>query len=802
MNRREFRERAEREIIRLDGATGTELMKRGMVPGVSPELWVCEHPEALNDLHLAYLNAGSNLLYVPSFGANEVKLAEYGLASRLREINMELVKIARRSSKDAMLFGDIGGTGRLLQPTGEMDFEECVAIFRRQAEALLAAGVDGFGIETMLDLNEARAAVLAVRELTDELPVIVTLTVESGGRTLTGCDPAASLVALQDLGVDAFGCNCSTGPAEIAKIISAVKPYAKIPLVAKPNAGMPHLDKEGRTVFDLSPEEFAEASLQLLDAGASIIGGCCGTTPEHIAALTRKTADRRPEVKKTLPYGFISSSSRIVRPGCNSSVVLIGERINPTGKKALQADLRAGSMDMVFDFAREQEAQGADVLDVNFGLADIDEADFMRNAAVELPAVTRLPLCFDTTDARSAETALRRYAGRALFNSISAEKSRIENLLPVVVRYGALPVLLPLADNGVPSTAAERKAILKRLLDAVEACGRNPREALADALIMTVGTNPEAPREALEFIRYCANELDLPTVCGLSNVSFGLPGRPEINRSFLALSQANGLAAVIANPSSPGIVAQLVAGDALLGRDEQLEKCVSYFSGMKKVVSDAPAQEAKENVSAGEQLREALLQGRKNNLENILQEVLTNVEPAKVVQEILIPALGEVGDKFGRKELFLPQLMQSAAVMKTAMEILNPLLEKNTVSGGPTVVFATVEGDIHDIGKNIVILLMRNHGFDVIDLGKDVSPQKIVDVARESKAALVALSALMTTTMPKMRETIELLRAGNLNMPVMVGGAAVDQEFAESIGAYYSSDAAGAVKVAQALTGE
>jgi len=797
MNRQEFRDFAFRQIVRLDGATGTELSKRGLPPGVCPEEWICRHPEALHDLHRAYRAAGSDILYVPTFGGNEKKLAAFSLAEQMTEINTRIVQIARQAETGAMLFGDLAPLGELLYPAGTLDFEECVSVFRRQAAALAAAGVDGFAIETMMDLNETRAALIAVREVSETLPVIVSLTVDSSGKTLTGCDAVAALAALQELGADAFGCNCSSGPREMAPVIARLKPYAKIPLMAKPNAGMPHLDAAtGETRFDLAPKEFAEAMHALIDAGASLIGGCCGTTPDHIAALTRATAGRKPEKISPLS-GVLSSSSRIVRPVCAGKTLLIGERINPTGKKALQAELREGKLDLVRQFAREQEAAGADLLDVNFGLAGIDETALMKQAIPLLVTCSTLPLCIDTTDAATAEAALRLYPGRALFNSISAETSRLEEVLPVVKKYGALPILLPLTDQGIPQTLAERKNVLQTLLDALRRIGMDPAEAMADLLIMTMGADPQAPRSALEFLDHCTKELSLPTVCGLSNVSFGLPGRAEINRSFLALAQSRGLTAAIANPGAPGIIDQLTAGNALLGYDENLAACLRRFSAPQETL---PAEKAPE-MSVEKRIFQAIETGEKSHLPALLQEAADKGDsPDFLLETCLIPALTSVGDRFGRKELFLPQLMQSAGAMQSAMEVLEPLLSTRKTASGPVIVFATVEGDIHDIGKNIVILLLKNRGFQVVDLGKDVPAAAIVKAVREHHASLVALSALMTTTMPKMKECIALLKEEGLSLPVMVGGAAVDELFAASIGAFYSTDAAAAVALAVRLT--
>lgn len=806
MTRTRFHALIEQRLIQLDGATGTELVKRGMPAGVCPEAWVLEHPEALAAVQQAYAASGSDLVYAPTFGGNPLKLAEFHLEQRTGEINRQLAKISRRAVPGKLVFGDIAPTGQLVEPFGPLPFEKTVELYKEQVRGLIDGGVDGFAIETMMDLQEARAALIAVRELSD-LPAIVTLTFEPGGRTLTGVHPVSALVTLQALGADAFGCNCSTGPAEMAEVIRELKPYAAIPLVAKPNAGMPHL-VDGTTVFDLAPDAFAKASVALIDAGANLLGGCCGTSPAHLAALHNEISSRRPLPVRQEKRGVVASPSSFRRLAQEEPFAIIGERINPTGKKALQAELRAGKFELVREFAREQSAQGAALLDVNFGLSGIDETAMMRAGVAELVRIGSTPLCIDSTRPETVEAALRLYPGRALLNSISAEEERLNKVLPIAAKYGAMLILLPLTDDGIPESAAERIEVLDRILAEAARYGYTPADCAADALIMTISADRQAAAVSLDFIEYCSRQLKLNTVCGLSNVSFGLPARATVNLTFLGMAIGRGLNCAIANPSAPGIVDAVIASDALSGRDPQLDRYLAHHavaaSGeTSRQTAPTPAPTAQ---SPEELLRDAVLRGKKEAVPAILDTLIAaGKAPGELVDGILIPAITEVGNRFERKEYFLPQLMQSAAAMQLAMEQLEPLLRSGGAdAAGPVFLLATVKGDIHDIGKNIVALLLKNHHFQVIDLGKDVPAETIVDAAIEHDAAFIGLSALMTTTMPQMKVVVDLARSRGVTAPVIVGGAAVDEAFADSIGAIYAADAMATVRRATELlqTGE
>ena len=803
MDRQQFRELAQKQIIRLDGATGTELAKLGLPPGVAPEKWVVENPQAIITVQKNYIAAGSNIVYAPTFGGNPEKLKEFNLESKCFELNKQLVSLSKEAAgSNAYVFGDIAPTGHLISPLGDFAFEEAVNVYKEQISALIAGGVDGLAIETMMDLQEARAAVIAARELTTTLPIIVTITCEVGGRTLTGTNPISALVALQAMDIDAFGLNCSAGPDEMLPIIESLKPYANIPLIAKANAGMPKL-VDNKTIFELSPEDFAKKALKLADAGAGILGGCCGTTPQHIKALNDVLGDYKPQAVGAKIKGVISSSSQFVEISSSMPLTIIGERINPTGKKAFQAELRAGSLTMAESFARTQTEQGAQVLDVNFGLAGIDQTQMMKDGIFAISRASTLPLCIDSTNPETVEAALRYYPGRALLNSISFEKERIEKVLPIAAKYGAMLILLPLSDDGIPATSKERMDILDKIICETQKYNYQPSDCVVDALIMTVSADRRAAISALEFIEQVAKEKDMATVCGLSNVSFGLPSRAIVNSAFLAAAAKSGLTMAIANPEASGIMDTVRAMNVLLDKDPGMKTFIAYSqkaAGATKVTNTV---EVAVNQTPEEKLFKAILDADNNSAATEINNLLAvNKTPGEIVNNILIPALTEVGSKFEKKEYFLPQLMNSASTMSSAMAILEPLLAQNSSANetSPVFIMATVEGDIHDIGKNIVTLLLKNHNFKVIDLGKDVKAQVIVQAAIDHNAQVIGLSALMTTTMPKMEETLKLLKENNLNIPVIVGGAAVDSSFAQSIGAYFGEDAMDTVRIAQQLT--
>ena len=805
MNRSEFRKRIAESILILDGATGTELAKKGLPAGCCPEAWILDHPQAMLDLQKSYIQAGSTIIYTPTFGGNRHKLANFGLQDQADDMNRRLAALSREAAGSrAAVFGDLAPTGLMVEPMdGGAPFDDIMDIYRQQARSLLDAGVEGFVIETMLDIQEARAALLAVRELAPDMPVLCSMTYEQDGRTLTGTDPATAVVILQSLGADAVGCNCSAGPAEMARLIAAMRPYARVPLIAKPNAGLPKL-VNGKTQFEMDAAAFAATIPALVEAGAGLIGGCCGTTPEHIrmAAETARTLPV-PTPAEHIPV-CLASSRKIVSVSPDRPFAIIGERINPTGKKALQAELRQNDFSLVRSFAREQELNGAAVLDVNMGLPGGDEKALMTQAIRYLTQDSALPLCIDTTKPDVAEAALKLYPGRAIFNSISAETDRLEKVLPVVAKYGAMLILLPLDDNGIPATAQERITIIQNLFEKARQYGYTKEEVAVDGLVMTVSANPQAANATLELIDWAARTWKTNTVCGLSNISFGLPRRDLINRAFLGMAIGRGLNMAIANPMLQDIRETALASDVLALRDENAQSFVRTFAAAPasaSAASVAPAPAAAESLL--DQISACVLNGDDSSIVKVVHAALDQNHAADaIVNTALIPAITAVGDKYERKEYYLPQLLSAAKAMRTAMDILLPRLAASPSAKEPQgrIILATVKGDIHDIGKNIVAMMLRNYGFQVLDLGKDVDAETIIDTAVKENISLIGLSALMTTTMTRMKEVIDLAREKGLaHLRFIVGGAVLDQAYADSIGAHYAADAMATVRIAQSL---
>ena len=800
MTRKEFRDMIENKVVFLDGATGSNLQKRGMPNGVCPEQWILENKEVMLQLQKEYVEAGTNILYAPTFTANRIKLAEYGLEDKIAEVNKGLVAISKEAATGkAYVAGDLTMTGEQLSPIGNMDFEELVEIYKEQISYLAEAGVDLLAIETMMSLQETRAAVIAAKE-TCELPIMVTMTFEADGRALYGTDPLTAAVVLESLGVDAFGINCSTGPKQMAAMFQQIKEAVKIPLIAKPNAGMPMLDEDGNTVYLLEPEDFVEEITALYENGAGILGGCCGSTPEHIKAVVNKFGTKKPVAREYRKMRYITSERETLSFGLDDPFIIVGERINPTGKKKLQQELREGRMDMVLDFAEDQEVKGAGILDVNMGMSGVDEKELMLKAIEELSMATNLPLSIDSSYVEVCEAALRRYPGRALLNSISMESHKIERLLPVAKKYGAMFILLPLSDAGLPKSLEEKITIIDQVVKKAEEIGFTKEDIVVDGLVTTVGANKKAGLETLETIRYC-KENGLATTCGLSNISFGLPERTMVNTAFLTMAIQSGLTMAIANPSQDLLVAAAFASDLLLNKENSdlryIEKMqqVSFNTTASEKKGEAASPTGKEGVTS---LYEMVLKGKKNLIVEETKKLLQEGEnPNELLQKSLIPAINEVGDLFDKGTYFLPQLISSAEAMKSSIEIIQPLLrEESDAKDMPTVVIATVHGDIHDIGKNLVALMLENYGFNVIDLGKDVPREVIVETAIKEKAEVIGLSALMTTTMQEMKCVVDYAKEQGCTAKIVIGGAVITPDYAVQIAAdAYAKDAAESVKV-------
>ncbi|PYG87523.1 5-methyltetrahydrofolate--homocysteine methyltransferase [Ruminiclostridium sufflavum DSM 19573] len=802
MDKAQFRELISNKLLILDGATGTELQKKGMPTGVCPEKWVFENPHVIKSIQKEYIKEGSNILYTCTFGGNRIKLDEFGLGDRTVELNRSLASFSREAAGNKCLVaGDLASTGRFIKPLGDMSFEECVNIYKEQVKGLLEGGVDIFVIETMLDIQEARAALLAVKESCD-LPICVSMSFDENMRTLTGTDPVTALITLQSLGADVVGCNCSTGPGQMVQIISMMKPYARVPLMAKPNAGLPKL-VNGTTIFDMEPEEFGEYTKDFLKAGVNLLGGCCGTSPDYIRQIYMKSSGMKPEATVFKPYSAITSIRKTVAFGFSRPVAIVGERINPTGKKQLQAELREGATHEIRRFAAEQVEKGADILDVNVGMPGIDEKEAMLSTVSLLSSITDAPLCLDSSSPEVLEAALRIYPGRALINSISQEKVKLERLLPVAAKYGAMFILLPLSDEGVPEKAEQREAIVKNIFDKAAEYGYQKSDVVVDGLVMTVSANQEAAVETLNLIAWCAKEFGCGTIVGLSNVSFGLPERSWVNAAFLAMAVGSGLTMAIANPSSDLLMNIKMACDVITKNDINSRNYISFFNNRQKP-SAVEAQAKAEAKKIGERIFDAVLEGDNEIIGALISKALDeNIGARDIVDNHLIPAINQVGKLFDEKKYFLPQLIQSAEAMKKGFIYVEPLLKQNgSVQEKEIIILiATVKGDIHDIGKNIVALMLKNYGFKVYDLGKDVSAETIINKAKSLKAHIIGLSALMTTTMVEMKDVIKLAREQNLSCKFMIGGAVVDADYAREIGADgYSRDAYEAVKLAKRLS--
>ena len=837
MTREEFITLSKDHILYLDGATGSNLVKAGMPSGICPEQWILEHQDVMLQLQKDYVQAGTNILYAPTFTANRVKLAEYHLEKNMTSMIRDLVAISKKAAESTpghpvYVAGDLTMTGEQLKPMGKMELETLIDIYKEQILCLVDAGADLLVVETMMSLAETRAALIAAKEVCD-LPVIATLTFEADGRTLFGTDAKTAAIVLESLGASAIGANCSTGPAQMENIISEMVSHTRIPVIAKPNAGLPFLDENGTTCYNMEAEEFAEEMEVLVNAGATILGGCCGTTPEFIRQIHERfgtdakvAASRRPDGIRYLTSERITHSF-----GLDDGFFVVGERINPTGKKALQAQLREGSFEKVIQFAEEQEACGAKVLDINMGMSGIDEKASMLRALEEVSGVTNLPLSLDSSYVEVLEAALRNYPGRALVNSVSLETEKFEKLLPIVAKYGAMFILLPLSDAGLPKDIEEKKEIIHKIYDRALSLGMCKEDIVVDGLVATVGANPKAALETLETIRYC-KENGFATICGLSNISFAMPERSFVNTAFLTLAIQAGLTMAIANPSQELLMSCALAADLLLNKEEAALRYIEYAGGVRERREEKEAELAKklallENQgttaktgTAGnaakeattdngpqinemqDKLKTAVLKGNRNGIVKITKEALESGEkPAELLNQVLLPAINQVGEFFDQGKYFLPQLIASAEAMKNSIEVLEPLLQTGgTGEEMPVVVIATVEGDIHDIGKNLVALMLKNHGFHVIDLGKDVPQAKILESAKEHHAEFIALSALMTTTMQRMREIVAAAKEEGITAKIIIGGAVITQEYADEIGADgYSKDAADAVKLAKSL---
>ncbi|MBO5939279.1 MAG: homocysteine S-methyltransferase family protein [Clostridia bacterium] len=788
-------------IVYLDGGMGTLLQAEGLRPGELPERWNLTHAEVIRRIHRAYFEAGSNIVSTNTFGANRLKFS----AEELDEIVRSAVENARvaQDGIDRVSFValDVGPTGRMLKPYGDLDFEDAVEVFAETVRLGVKYGVDLIFIETMNDSLETKAALLAAKE-NSSLPVFVSNAYGADGKLMTGADPLAMVTMLEGMGADAIGVNCSLGPKALSSVVDQYLRYASIPVLLKPNAGLPKA-VEGKTVYDVTPFEFAEEVATLVKAGVRLVGGCCGTTPEYIAATVAATKELFPVAIEAKNITAVSSYTHAVVFG--NQPILIGERINPTGKKRLKEALRNREIDYLLSEGIAQEEKGAMILDVNVGLPEIDEKEMLVTAVTELQAILDLPLQIDTADPVAMEAALRRYNGKAMINSVNGKKESMDAVFPLAKKYGGLVVALTLDEEGIPATAEGRLTVAKKILATAKEYGLSEKDLIFDPLAMTVSADPSAARETLRSLTLIRQELGCHTSLGVSNVSFGLPARDAINGTFFALALQNGLSAAIMNPFSAEMMKSYYTYRALCGLDENFCDYIEFAQSLPQtshVITGVTLTSDTSEASSSE-LQKAIVKGRKEQAAHLTRQLLADTDPLQIVQSEIIPALDVVGVGFEKKTVYLPQLLMSAEAAKAAFEVIKASMPSAEESSKGRVILATVEGDIHDIGKNIVKLLLENYGFAVTDLGRDVPPEVIVSETLRLDAKLVGLSALMTTTVPAMEKTIRQLKAVLPSCKLVVGGAVLTQKYADDIGAdRYARDAMETVRYAEEIYGE
>lgn len=787
----------------FDGAMGTMFQQLGLLqPGACPELLCLEQPEEVTKVHQRYVDAGADIIEAFTFGASPLKLEHYGLQDKAAEINAAAVKAAKAvrtaDGKPIMVAGGMGPSGRFVKPLGDLDFEEAYRNYLRQAKALADAGADYILIETFIDIQEMRAALLAAREAA-ELPVICQFSYSGDGRTVTGTDPLTATVTLDAMGADIIGVNCSLGPEQLVPIVKIIAENTDKPVSVQPNAGMPQLIK-GKTVFPMTPADFAVWAPKLVQAGATYIGGCCGTTPEHIAAVKSALRDVKPPSFAPLRRRLmLTSRSKTIAVDKELPTVLIGERINPTGRKKLAEEIRGGSFASVKREALDQIKAGAHMLDVNMGVAGIDQAAAMQRAITEISQLTDAPLAIDTTDPAALEAGLRAYPGRALINSVSAEAERLEKFIPLAKKYGAAILCLPLTDEGVPRTAPERIAVMEKIIAAAKAAGLRDGDFLLDSLVMTIAADRDACVNTLETLRLYREKYGYPATMGLSNISFGLPNRPLVNSTFFAMCLAAGLDAPIMNPYDESMQNTLMAGMALMGKDPSGRD----FSRSEKnlAVPKKAATARHTDMPPLEALKAAIIEGEAEETGALLEAALADgIDANEITEKSLTAAMSEIGIDFGAGRVFLPQVLLAAEAMRSAFITLKKRFPAAAHNAKGTVVLATVKGDVHDLGKNIVGALLENNGFRLVDLGKDVPAEEIVAAARSHKAAIVGLCALLTTTMPEINKVISQLKNQHIPAKVMVGGATLTAEYAREAGAdYYAADGVMALNIANEI---
>ena len=803
-----IRERLGKELLFLDGGMGTLLQAEGLAPGELPETWNIEHPEKVEAIHRRYYEAGSDVVLANTFGANVCKFHDdrYTVEEVIRAGIANAKRAGEQIGKETYVALDMGPTGKLLKPMGDLDFDDAYEAFAEAIRYGEKYGADLIHIETMSDTYEVKAAILAAKE-NSSLPVFVTMIFDERGKLLTGGDVPSVVAMLEGLRVDALGLNCGLGPKQMLPILNDLRRYTSLPIIVKPNAGLPK-QKNGETYYDVEPDEFARIMQEVVKGGACVIGGCCGTTPEHIKKLVEECKD--------LPLREIEKKHDTIVSSYGQTVILddmpriIGERINPTGKKKFKEALKNEDMDYILKEAITQQDKGAHILDVNVGLPDIDEVAMMEKVVKELQSVTSLPLQIDTVDGKAMERAMRIYNGKPMINSVNGKQVSMDEVFPLIRKYGGVVVGLTIDEEGIPKDAEGRVRVAGKIINEAAKYGIDKKDIVIDVLTMTISSEKDGAKVTLEALKRVREEFGVRTVLGVSNISFGLPRRPIVNSYFYAMAMQNGLTAGIINPSSEDMMKAYRSYNALMGFDENCTNYISTYAGTTETVtvqaSQAAASAGNAPKAAGVEmtLKYAIERGLKEEAHHITRDLIGTREPLDIIQEELIPALNVVGEGFEKGTVFLPQLLMSADAAKIAFAVIKDVLASSgqEEEKKEKIILATVKGDIHDIGKNIVKVLLENYGFDVIDLGKDVPPEAIVEKAVEENVTLVGLSALMTTTVVSMEETIKLLREKKPDCKVMVGGAVLNQDYADMIGAdFYGKDAMQSVHYAQKFFG-
>lgn len=784
--------------VYLDGGMGTLLQECGLMPGERPETWNITHRDIITKIHKDYFDAGSNIVSTNTFGANSINFSD-GELEEIIKAAFSAAKVAKEttsSSAEKFVALDIGPTGKLLRPYGDLDFEDAVSVFSKTVKLGVKYGADLIVIETMNDSYETKAALLAAKENSD-LPVIVTNAYGEDGKLMTGASPEAMVFMLEGMGVDAIGANCSLGPKELHPVIEKMLDCASVPVVLKPNAGLPK-SVDGKTLFNVTAEEFASEVSSLIKRGVRVAGGCCGTTPEYIKALVEATKTQNPLPVTEKNITAVTSYTHAVRFG--NSPILIGERINPTGKKRFKQALIENDVNYILNEAVGQQECGVHILDVNVGLPETDEKEMLKTAVTEIQAVVNLPLQIDTADYIALENALRCYNGKALINSVNGKRESMEKVFPLAKKYGGTIIALTLDENGIPETAAGRLDIAKKILAVAKEYGIQKKDIIFDTLTMTVSTDRNAAKTTLDALKQIKEETGCNTSLGVSNVSFGLPNRDAINATFFAAALNSGLSAAIINPYSQDIMKTYYTYRALMGLDENCLEYIEKSDSFTSVNTQTVSKGEKSVTDFKSELSRAIVKGFKDLASEVTKSLISTASPLDIIEKEIIPALNTVGIGYENKSVFLPELLMSAEAAKSAFEVIKSAMVGKMAVNKAKFVIATVEGDIHDIGKNIVKLLLENYGFEVIDLGKDVKPEKVLEAVINSKAEFVGLSALMTTTLPAMEKTVKLLKKEVPLCKIVVGGAVLTEEYANKIGAdKYAKDAMEAVRYAESF---